>query len=738
MSIGKLFEGFSKTEKLALSASSMAVLICLLFLFFFDFSGQETTHSSNQLGQISELSNDIRHKTDGKVFWSEAKKNQNIKTGDKIFTGKQSNAQVTLKNNSLFNIGENSLVEFKDHNNQKLPDFALGTFNISVKGKVKILIAGKVAEITGNGTEVQVMVDKNKNIKLKSSKGTPKITYEKKEYSLNEADGLTEIASAETSQKATLPLDLPVENNYNHILTFYDVYKKVSGRILYRDSSDRLISKKIILEIPDKHKDETLDIEHSDNPLFSQANSFRLKTADAYLAGVYTGKNFWRHRSKNSNWSEARTFDIAAALLPIKTTASSSETRIPLLTDGLAKVKFNILAPKEASAFVVEYSQESHFPTDKIKIFWSYQNFITLQFDKAGFYFCRFRSVNKDLQLGEWSETYTTEVFAPPALAAPTWDKESFQTLVDEPVDLTWTSSKKLKKFTLNIFDVEDKLLLSKELTQRQFSWNPKRPGIYKVQLIGKDKYGRASPPSQFAEVKVEAPVFRLSRKEKKQKRLLSSTELTTQVQTPKYTNDIYIEANMSLGVAYFLFHSAAQTSAVADPTSPGISASGLVWLNNHGVEGIIQKNISGSADATTATTDFVSAEIRYRYRFTPRGSGVWNAFQSSAFAGYELYRNSDDTYFIDKYDLFKAGIAIDIPIMDSWLMAGQIAYGWATAAAKYEAGFNVDYFFSDQWSMGAGYKLHLLEFEQSEKFPTFSVFREGYTNSTFNLRYFF
>ena len=97
------------------------------------------------MGVISYKLNDTRHRGSNSMTWLSARKKQNIRLGDSLFTGENSQSQVVLKEGGEVNMGQNTLVVFNKDSN--LMDLGFGNFSFAVNGDVTISVRGEVTKI---------------------------------------------------------------------------------------------------------------------------------------------------------------------------------------------------------------------------------------------------------------------------------------------------------------------------------------------------------------------------------------------------------------------------------------------------------------------------------------------------------------------------------------------------------------------------------------------------------------
>ncbi len=730
-----LLDGMSKNEKRSIYASIGTIALCILLLNFYNFS-DSSIDENRQLGLITEIKNDTRLKYRGRVFWKSADKKQTIGTGDKIFTGDRSTATVELKDKSSIKISENSLIEFKEIDNKKMIDFSSGDFTLSVKGSLDLLINGKKTKIDGKNAQVKLTLNSKKEATFKVLNGSADILYLDKTAKLN-SQGTTELNVTDSLEPKVAKSLLPTSQAFDHTWKLYDIYQKDGQKLTYKNNENSLVQKKIVFSYEELKPNDKITIEHADNSSFKNS-TLHTTRGQIYVAKSYVGKNYLRYSKNNNSSSDIHFYSLTPQYLPNAEPSVFGPSDV-LLIDGTAKTQLTLSAPVDASGYIVESSTDPDFIKSKTQIFWSYNSYMNLSFYNLGEYYIRARAVDKDLQLSQWSALHTVLVHKGAPLKAPRWAHNDIETLVDQSTVIAWQKEKSVKLTSVVITDVDGQTIFKTNTTQNQISWIPHSSGIFIAKMTSTDRHGRVSPQSIPLTLKVSDTSILATQQEREPQRKISSNDLTTAFDvSQKSLNLSYIKSMMSFGTAFYNFYSAAQMDSVEASPSPGVFGNVLVWLHNHGFEGLLQKNIAPSETDTTTSADMTSLEARYRYRITPRDLKVFRSFQTSVYAGYEIYKNSASRFFLDEYNLAKFGLTIDIPVLNSWLLASQIGYGAGSSTKKIEASLQFDYFFKRNWSMGAGYKIHLLERQNSPQFTSYSLFREGYTNGAVQLKYFF
>ena len=118
---------FTKTEK---TIFTLALLVLVLFTYFlYDDSlifPRESTSNLQPIGDISASSNDVRRKNIENFSWMPAGKTDQVFENDSIFTGDNSEAQITLQDGSILKIEPNSLITLNLNNGEMSLDLRYG------------------------------------------------------------------------------------------------------------------------------------------------------------------------------------------------------------------------------------------------------------------------------------------------------------------------------------------------------------------------------------------------------------------------------------------------------------------------------------------------------------------------------------------------------------------------------------------------------------------------------------
>ena len=158
--------GLSKIEKAILGAAVLLGLIGVAVLNKDFFSHDESRSKAPVVGDLTYFENDTRFKESVSFDWSKVKRQRSVRVGDSLFTGGSSVAHVQLKKGGVVDLGENSLVVFKDFNGLKIPSLDNGNFRVRFAGTMTLAIGDRLTTLRSDadtGSEVQVFLEKDTN-----------------------------------------------------------------------------------------------------------------------------------------------------------------------------------------------------------------------------------------------------------------------------------------------------------------------------------------------------------------------------------------------------------------------------------------------------------------------------------------------------------------------------------------------------------------------------------------------
>ncbi|MEO0334941.1 MAG: hypothetical protein AAF202_01005, partial [Pseudomonadota bacterium] len=162
------------------------------------------------IGSFSKVESDVRKRQSLSLSWYNVSSGEWVFEDDTVFTGSESSTTINLQGTQL-ELGANSLVVLKKAAGGVLLDLKLGRMKAKAKGKktLRLLQAGKIAKLSSQGTDSQVVVSKNRagEIKVVASRGQVSFESGATKETLQERD-VVEISPDFEIEKESLPIEL--------------------------------------------------------------------------------------------------------------------------------------------------------------------------------------------------------------------------------------------------------------------------------------------------------------------------------------------------------------------------------------------------------------------------------------------------------------------------------------------------------------------------------------------------
>lgn len=658
-------------EKRILRGCLLGMLLCLLLLFLGDrflWNDGGLFSDRPQIGTITFEGNDVRRRGEETFVWYKAGNNDPLRAGDSVFSGSKSKIHVNLQNGGTVEAGENSLIAFRRIQNLDFANLIGGDFKLNVDGKIKIAIGGEVVTLDGKKSVLEISFDGEGNPSLKLLKGEMKVGRKNGGTMNLDTRHVTSFRTKSDAPRALTASLFPAPS-HSYVWHLYDLYEQRGSQLRARSYPVSTVRRSTELKWS-QSADAKAVVQTSPDPEFKVSDQYESLDGHWVLDTISLGKTFWRvSLDAGKTWSVAQSFSVTPGFL------SNAEPSIPeaehkvLLESKVASVQLEPKAPVEALGYVVEASLTKNFDPAGTKLFWSAGDSVRLSFYKSGTYFYRFRSVNKDQELSQWSSTQTFHVVEPPP--AP-----------KEPE-------------------------LKLKLAENKTAPTPKPAPLPK-------KRQAASAENQVA-IKVPPP-------------------------PKKHPNDNYVESRLSIqGFLWTLQSTQQYYGGTENPVASGLGVYGRRWYGSHGIEASLKAALLGLNQAGNQSA-IKDLEVRYHYRFVADFPlEFMRSMQTSLFLGYEMYRNSGEA-FSSQYDLMKFGTSLEFPLWERWSSGGEVVLGQGPdGSSKKEISGFLNYFLSKDWSIGAGYRVHLFDAGSPKTAAGGELpYREGYTEGYSILNYYF
>lgn len=651
------------------------------------------------VGQIKQKKNDTRHRSSDSLIWAKAKEDQQIRIGDSVFAGDDSFVLVQLQDGGELTVNKNSMVNFREIQDQKLANLNWGNFRLKVQGQLKLAVRGQVIAVNGASSEVLVTLDPKQAPKIKLLKGNVKIKQANspKEWALAQTEQLAvldippdkkvakinngnELPVPQVVPPPVVPAEVPGQlsaQNEPLIYTWklYDLYKQDGFQLIEHEQEPDSIPLTATLSWADgKGKDTYVELSNQ----IDFKNSSTMESSQGFVTTntLHMGENFWRISYDKKNWSEAQTLFVRSSLLPNARPDVKLTSHEILLVGDKANTMVSLKAPVQALGYVLEAAREPIFVRGRTRIFWSASGETKLAFYKPGTYYYRFRTVGLNQELSDWSDPEVFNVRKPlPPSAAPIRMAEK-------------------KQPTRRVANVEKKKKEVNKPVQRKLAAEP-RPEIRTTKKLNE-------PLPSFNE---------------------------------RYHNSVFSVQ----GFMWTLQSSQQYLANTEAPVASGLGLRYLRWWDRSGVEGLFRTQVVGfnQTGRQTALRDF---EARYHFRFlTGFPFHLARELQTSFFAGFENHSNNGAD-FSNHYDLLTFGTSLEFPVANHWATGGELVYGRGLDQSyKAEIGGHLSYFWEKAWSASLGYRLHLFQAGATAAAPYGLLpYREGYTEGYTTINYHF
>lgn len=526
----------------------------------------------------------------------------------------------------------------------------------------------------------------------------------------------------------------------------YDLYDQRDFILLPKAEPPRMVSKSHVLRWRKDDPDLRVFLEFSESPDFIAGTKASSRDEFHAISSVRMGSNYWRASIDRQTWSEPLHFSVEPRFLSDPPPQLETETKdVPFLGE-MAFAPIRLKSSFRPLGFVMEASESPLFEPEKTKTFWANKSEFRLSFFREGDYYYRFRAVNLSQEMTEWSMPAKFAVRVPSSLNPAVPEIELFERPLGEMVDLAWSGDPRASLYVVEVRNEAGKIVESITTPGSPSPWTSSAAGHFQARIFSLDRHGRRSLPSRPVRIHYfENAVPWLARgpagefpDAPDQIREGSVATRVGRGETARF-NDSYRSNRVELEGSAWTLQSKEQAYRGAEPPiSTGIGVRLFHWWDQNGIEASY-KTKALDANATGGEVSPQQLEARYHRRFV--GGVPFNLareLEMTLFAGFEMYRNSGSTLFSAEYDLFKFGTSIEFPLGNRWDTGGEFVYGIGTdSSRKYEISGNFHYFLNRDWSLGAGYRVHLFEAGSPKASPVRLLpYREGYTEGFSVLRF--
>jgi hypothetical protein len=749
---------FNRADKALICLALLLALIAISVLvennIFGLFAARDENDSLPIVGTVTLAEKDTRHKISNSLTWKKIKSSQGIRDGDSVFTGKESLLHVSLKEGSQVELGENTLIVFTKINYDEIANLKAGHLKLEVNGTIKVAVNGEVQEIKGEGSVVQVTVDRNQKaqFKLLRGKATLKATKSSRPVALvSEASEEIEpkkiAPEIESAKIAVLPqaslqilppkiLNQQSEGLLLYTNRLYDFFEKQNQILVRRNERRNFVQLAVGLNWQSQGEIKQISGQISNTPDFNNSSlKFEAHSSPFITQYAFVGDNYWQLSLDQKAWLLPQKFTVncqplalEAPLLHVK------EKQLYFLRDSVT-LAANISGSSELTHFVLEMSPDPSFEASQTKVLFTSKNNLSFKLTEPKTVYLRALGMNEKTEITEYSEPLRVNVIQPSMPVSPKMSQQEIRVFLNDTAHLEWQSHPTDVAYEIELRDSSAKIVERKKPKLSNFNWQAQKIGSYDVQLRSIDRWGRKSLSSQ-AKIKVEAKLIPqlLSQSEPEPVRKISSVATSsTQMDftSINYLNEKFASSKFELEGGGLTMSSQEQPSngANSQPFEAFVGLRATHWFDSSGIGGVIKGKVVGLNDSSSQTSP-LDAEARYLHRWHL----PWNffsklgGFQFALLAGYEYYRNSAQGLFSPQYDLLKTGFMLSFPVLQRWETGGEILYGYGfDKSVKYEISGNMNYYLQRDWSIGAGYRMHLLQAGSNASSPLGIPYREGY-----------
>lgn len=180
----KIWSEFSKIERRLIALALLLMAALLILLRFDHFFAKDTSWFSSdehEIGVVAEGRNDIRYKRRSGFSWVNSVPRQGLASGDSLFVGAGSAAQVQLAKGGSFHLGENSLITFARLKDEDVADLQRGNLRVKVHGEMRIAVRGRWTRVKGEHADLQILSLKSQAPEIQVLSGDAEITLEQDE-----------------------------------------------------------------------------------------------------------------------------------------------------------------------------------------------------------------------------------------------------------------------------------------------------------------------------------------------------------------------------------------------------------------------------------------------------------------------------------------------------------------------------------------------------------------------------
>lgn len=450
-----------------------------------------------QIGEIVLSQNNVKRKIGGRLLWDSIKRAQAVYNNDTIRTGLNSLAIIKLKDESVLEVEENSLIVLEQGGSSLNVDFRTGEFKTKSKSeKLKIRIKDSV--INAKNSELKIKTDTKKNTQIQLTKGKAELQSKEGKIQLNKNKQL-QINAQGKAQQLAIHLLLSSPQNKAEIID-------PNPRLTY-PFTWAVLNKNIKKEIFQISKD----------PDFPSTSTYSKSAHQAIEAPINRGTNYWR-----VGWDliDPKTKKPVRQYTPVRSISLKQDLRVQLLqpdnqsqfefTPGEELINFHWRSKTPAKVFLFELANSSHF-RQILKTKTIASSSFQINELKQGTYYWRisaFGEQNKNIgKSATYNFTVTKVMPRAPNLIAP--ENGAIWSL-NEPIRMEWQSYKKAKSYQLKISKDPSLKSVVKQQTLKdlKYIWEWSQVGNYYWQISALNKDSTRIAQSLIYRISIDPTVL--------------------------------------------------------------------------------------------------------------------------------------------------------------------------------------------------------------------------------------
>lgn len=448
-------------------AALVVILVVIELLLGFQDGAVNIPFVTDPTGvaKVMTINGDARYQPAEEQSWYKAKVENEMYSGDAIYSGASTDVGVEMKSGGQLALGEETLVIFDSIDGVTIPDLARGNVRLRILGDMKISISGDVSQFSagaGGESEVLISIDESSKGKIQVLSGRPKITSPKQSSKFVESGSSIEFVASKfrlsSRKKIELPKDVaplpsivppvsvpieavaekappvieepvfenpaPIEQRTEivHTLTKAETYSQAKGLRLQKLKNLKFVETPGVLRWTGGNGQKTFlqvtRVRGGQKPNFEEAWYNDVATGqDAVLSNWRPGKNLWRVSLDGKSWSKPSEVDVAVRFSVGREPSLEIEDPVVHFPSPVVRMRLNENSGRKMSGWIIEGGRDQTFK--KSVSVWAGDSKLIVPLKSLGTYFFRVRSVDEQGEISAFSKVYTVSVLKEKVKPAP-------------------------------------------------------------------------------------------------------------------------------------------------------------------------------------------------------------------------------------------------------------------------------------------------------------------------------